>query len=76
MSGSADAALTLYGRMSLADAVRAAQNAYGSPVEVTEIALEKDAKNPNALTWRIDVGGKLVALNADTGDVLSIGALN
>lgn len=73
---SADAALASYGSMSLADAVSAAQNAYGSPAEVTEIALEKDAKNGNALTWRIDVGGKLVVLNADTGDVLSIGALN
>lgn len=73
---SADAALASYGSMSLADAVSAAQNAYGSPAEVTEIALEKDAKNGNALTWRIDVGGKLVVLDADSGDVLSIGALN
>lgn len=73
---SADAALASYGSMSLADAVSAAQSAYGSPAEVTEIALEKDAKNGNALTWRIDVGSKLVVLNADSGDVLSIGALN
>lgn len=73
---SADAALASYGSMSLADAVSAAQKAYGSPAEVTEIALEKDAKNGNALTWRIDVGGKLVVLDADSGDVLSIGALN
>jgi uncharacterized membrane protein YkoI len=73
---SADAALTSYGSMSLADAVSAAQKAYGSPADVTEIALEKDAKNGNVLTWRIDVGGKLVVLDADSGDVLSIGALN
>lgn len=73
---SADAALASYGSMSLADAVSAAQSAYGSPAEVTEIALEKDAKNGNVLTWRIDVGSKLVVLNADSGDVLSIGALN
>lgn len=73
---STDATLNSYGNVSLPDAVSEAQKAYGSPAEVTEIALEKDAKNGNVLTWRIDVGGKLVVLDADSGSVLSIGTLN
>ncbi len=73
---STDATLASYGNVSLADAVSEAQKAYGSPAEVTEVALEKDAKNGNVLTWRIDVGGKLVVLDADSGSVLSIGTLN
>lgn len=73
---STDAALTSYGSLSLEDAVRLAQAAYVSPADVTEIALEKDAQNGNVLTWRIDVGGKLVVLDPDSGKVLSVGALN
>ena len=72
----ADAALTSYGQLSLAAAVGAAQKAHGNPAVVTEVALEKDPHNGNVLTWRVDIGGTLVVLDAGSGKVLATGPLN
>ena len=67
----ADAALSSYGKVTLPEAVMLAKQAYGSPADVTEIALEKDGSLGNVLTWRIDVGNKLIVINADDGSVLA-----
>ena len=72
----ADADLTSYGQLSLAAAVGAAQKAHGNPAAVTEVALEKDPHNGNVLTWRVDIGGTLVVLDAGSGQVLATGPLN
>jgi uncharacterized membrane protein YkoI len=65
---SAEAALSSYGKLSMAEAVQLAQTAYGEAAPITEIALEKDGE---VLTYRLDIGDELVVLNADTGEVLS-----
>jgi uncharacterized membrane protein YkoI len=68
-----DAALTDYGSLDLDKVVEIAQTAYGSPADVTEMALEKDN---GTLTWRVDIADNLVVIDADTGAILSKGALN
>lgn len=70
---SPDAVLTDYGSLALDEVVEIAQTAYGSPADVTEMALEKDN---GTLTWRVDIADNLVVIDADTGAVLSKGALN
>jgi cytoskeletal protein RodZ len=68
-----DATLSDYGSLALDKVVEIAQGAYGSPADVTEMALEKDK---GTLTWRIDIGGKLVVIDATSGTVISVGTLN
>jgi uncharacterized membrane protein YkoI len=68
-----DAALSDYGSLALGKVVEIAQGAYGSPADVTEMALEKDK---GTLTWRVDIGGKLVVIDAASGAVISVGTLN
>jgi uncharacterized membrane protein YkoI len=47
-----DAVLSDYGSLTLDKIVEIAQTAYGSPADVTEMALEKDN---GTLTWRVDI---------------------
>jgi hypothetical protein len=68
---SADASLTDYGSLSLDKVVEVAQGAYGSPADVTELALEKDTKT-GVLTWRVDIGDKLAVIDANTGGVIAL----
>lgn len=68
-----DAALSDYGSLDMDEVVEIAQEAYGSPEDVTEMALEK---HEGKLVWRIDVNDKLVTIDAATGEVLSVGALD
>jgi uncharacterized membrane protein YkoI len=70
---SADAALSDYGSLELEEVVEIAQTAYGSPEDVTEMALEK---HEGTLVWRVDVADKLVTIDAATGEVVSVGALD
>lgn len=70
-----DSVLTDYGTVGLDEVVEIAQSAYGSPADVTEMALEKDKTN-GILTWRVDIADKLVVIDANTGAVLSKGVLN
>lgn len=70
---SPDAALTDYGSLELDEVVEVAQEAYGSPEDVTEMALEK---HEGKLVWRVDVSEKLVTIDAATGEVVSVGALD
>ncbi len=68
-----DAALSDYGSLELDKVVEIAQTAYGSPEDVTEMALEK---HEGKLVWRVDVVDKLVTIDAATGEVVSVGALD
>lgn len=68
---SADASLTDYGSLSLDKVVEVARGAYGSPADVTELALEKDTKT-GVLTWRVDIGDKLAVIEANTGSVIAL----
>jgi uncharacterized membrane protein YkoI len=68
-----DAALTDYGSLELAEIIEIAQQAYGSQEDVTELALEK---YEGKLVWRVDVVDKLVTIDAATGEVVSVGALD
>jgi uncharacterized membrane protein YkoI len=70
---SPDAALSDYGSLELEEVVEIAQEAYGSPEDVTEMALEK---HEDTLVWRVDVNDKLVTIDAATGEVVSVGALD
>jgi uncharacterized membrane protein YkoI len=66
-----DEALSDYGSLTLEQLVTIAKDAYGSPGDVTEFALEKDG---DVLTWLVNVADKLVTIDANSGDVLSVGA--
>jgi uncharacterized membrane protein YkoI len=69
---SVDAALSDYGSLTLEQLVEIAKNAYGSPGDVTEFALEKDAER-GVLTWLVNVADKLVTIDANSGAVISVG---
>lgn len=68
-----DAVLTDYGSLALDKVVEIAQTAYGSPADVTEMALEKDN---GTLTWRVDIADTLLVIDANTGAILSKDAVN
>jgi uncharacterized membrane protein YkoI len=69
---SASETLSDYGSLTMEQLVAIAKNAYGSPGAVTEFALEKETEK-GILTWLVNVADKLVTIDANSGEVLSVG---